>query len=181
MRHRAFIGLGANLPSPVAPPEATLQAAMGDLGGAGRVLARSSLYRTDPVGYTAQPAFMNAAVEMETELEPEDLLEFLLATERRFGRERNRDLPKGPRALDLDLLLVDGLVMNTPQLTLPHPALAERRFVLAPLAEIAPGLRHPLLGKTMVELLAALPEEGSNGPDAVKKLALEPPSGQPHA
>lgn len=181
MRHRAFIGLGANLPSPAGPPETTLRAAMGDLAGAGRVLAPSSLYRTDPVGYTAQPAFMNAAVEMETELEPEDLLEFLLATERRFGRERSLDLPKGPRTLDLDLLLVDGLVMNTPQLTLPHPALAERRFVLAPLAEIAPGLRHPLLGKTMVELLTALPHTGGNEPDAVKKLALEPPSGQPHA
>lgn len=143
---------------------------MDGLAAAGRVTARSSLYRTQPVDYAAQPAFVNAAVQMETELEPEALLDFLLAVERRYGRDRRHDVPKGPRTLDLDLLLMDDLVLESPRLVLPHPGLAQRRFVLAPLSEIAPGLRHPVLDATMAELLAALPDEGANRRDAVRKL-----------
>jgi 2-amino-4-hydroxy-6-hydroxymethyldihydropteridine diphosphokinase len=170
VRHLAYIGLGANLPSPVGEPGQTVVAAMDALGGAGSVTARSSLYRTEPVGPVAQGAFVNAALALETKLEPEALLDYLLAVERTYGRDRSRDIPKGPRALDLDLLLVDGLVVNSARLTLPHPALAERRFVLAPLAQIAPGLLHPVSGATMAALLAALPETGPNGRDAVKVL-----------
>jgi 2-amino-4-hydroxy-6-hydroxymethyldihydropteridine diphosphokinase len=174
MRHLAYIGLGANLPSPAGTPAQTLAAAIDKLSTAGTVVARSSLYRTEPVDYTAQPVFVNAAVALETGLHPEALLDFLLSTERQFGRDRSRDVPKGPRTLDLDLLLVDQQIVHTPQLTLPHPELARRRFVLEPLAEIAPALRHPVSGATMAELLAALPEIGPNARAAVQKLAESP-------
>lgn len=173
--HLAAIGLGANLPSPAGTPERTLLAAMDGLAAAGAIVARSSLYRTEPVGYADQPAFVNAAVTLTTALDPEALLDFLLAAERRYGRDRGRELiltpqTRGPRTLDLDLLLFDDLEVNSPRLTLPHPSLAERRFVLAPLSEIAPDLRHPLLGKTVAELLAALPDDGPNRRAAVQKI-----------
>jgi 2-amino-4-hydroxy-6-hydroxymethyldihydropteridine diphosphokinase len=168
--HLAAIALGANLPSPAGPPEQTLLAGMDDLAAAGTLLARSALYRTEPVGYTDQPGFVNAAVTLATDLDAEALLDFLLAIERRYGRYRASGTPNGPRTLDLDLLLLGDRVANSPRLTLPHPALAERRFVLAPLCEIAPNLRHPIHGKTMAELLAALPDEGPNRAAAVRKL-----------
>jgi len=168
--HLAAIALGANLPSPSGPPEQTLSAAIDDLAGAGVIVARSSLYRTEPVGVANQPPFVNAVVTLATDLDPEALLDLLLAIERRSGRDRASGAPNGPRTLDLDLLLIDDLVVSSPRLTLPHPALADRRFVLAPLCEIAPDLRHPILDKSMAELLAALPEEGPNRAAAVRKL-----------
>jgi 2-amino-4-hydroxy-6-hydroxymethyldihydropteridine diphosphokinase len=144
--------------------------AIEELAEAGQVTAQSHLYRTKPVGLESQPAFVNAVAQLETPLEPEPLLEFLLAVERRYGRDRSLGPPKGPRALDLDLLLVDDVVLRTDNLTLPHPGLAERRFALAPLAEIAPELRVSGLGATVRELLAALPDEGPNGREAVRRI-----------
>jgi 2-amino-4-hydroxy-6-hydroxymethyldihydropteridine diphosphokinase len=173
MRYRAYIGLGSNLASGAGDSAQTVQAAEQALGKLGSVVARSSLYRTSPVGYRDQPDFINAAVCMETELEPERLLGEMLAVERRFGRDRSKSVPKGPRTVDLDLLLVlddDGMaiVCELPGLTLPHSEMASRRFVLQPLAEIAPELRHPLLGRTTRELLQELP--AGDGDSEVKGL-----------
>jgi 2-amino-4-hydroxy-6-hydroxymethyldihydropteridine diphosphokinase len=158
----AAIGLGANLPSTVGAPANTIAAAIERLAECGRVTARSALYRTAPVGYVDQPAFVNAAVLLETEQRPLPLLDALLEIERSFGRDRAPGPPKGPRTLDLDLLLYDDLVLDEPELTLPHPAMHQRRFVLAPLQEIAPEWRHPVLRRTIAELLTGLPQEDSS-------------------
>jgi 2-amino-4-hydroxy-6-hydroxymethyldihydropteridine diphosphokinase len=163
----AAIGLGANLPSTVGAPAETIAAAIDRLAEWGQVTARSALYRTAPVGYVDQPAFVNAAVLLETELRPLRLLDALLEIERSFGRDRAAGPPKGPRTLDLDLLMygdsVPGdQVLDEPGLTLPHPAMHQRRFVLAPLSEIAPEWRHPVLRRTIAELLAGLPQEDNS-------------------
>src|SRR5271165_221619 len=134
----AYIGMGANLPSWAGPPEATLTAAAVRLESLGHVTHRSSLYRTEPVGFAAQPRFVNAVVALETELEPRALLEGLLALELEFGRDRAAGFANGPRSLDLDILLLDGLKISEPGLEIPHPRLAERTFVVIPLREIAP-------------------------------------------
>jgi 2-amino-4-hydroxy-6-hydroxymethyldihydropteridine diphosphokinase len=148
----AYIALGSNLPSPAGPPRETLDAAILKLAELGHLTARSSYYETEPVGYADQPTFLNAAVALETELEPQALLDRLLAIERSLGRDRSHGIPNGPRTLDLDLLLYGDYVLNTQALQLPHPRMAQRSFVLQPMAEIAPELIHPLFQKSMSQL-----------------------------
>jgi 2-amino-4-hydroxy-6-hydroxymethyldihydropteridine diphosphokinase len=161
----AYIALGSNLGNRAE----ALSSAVGHLRSLGRVVALSSLYETEPVGYHDQPAFVNAVVALETQLEPLPLLRGLLAIERELGRDRSQGPLKGPRTLDLDLLLMGDWIVASEELSLPHPALAQRRFVLAPLAEIAPELRHPESNQTMAHLLALLPDEGENRISAVRK------------
>jgi 2-amino-4-hydroxy-6-hydroxymethyldihydropteridine diphosphokinase len=162
----AYIALGSNL----GDREETLASATEFLGRLGRVEARSSLYETEPVGFHDQPPFLNAVLALETKLDPVALLHALLAIERELGRDRSHGVLSGPRTVDLDLLLMGETVMVGEELTLPHPALVRRRFVLAPLAEIAPELRHPQRHQTMAALLALLPDEGENRISAVRRL-----------
>jgi len=148
---RAYVGLGSNL----GDREQTLLAAIGALAAhpALEVVAVSSLIDTEPVGYTAQPRFLNGVAALETELSARDLLDLLLEVERRFGRRREDVPPQGPRTLDLDLLLYGEAEIDEPGLRVPHPRLHERGFVLGPLGELAPGLEVP--GRGRVEALLA--------------------------
>lgn len=148
-----YIALGSNI-----KPQENLVAAMALLGQELQVGAASRVYRTPPWGDEPQPPFLNAAVAALTELPPLPLLELLQQIETSRGRERN--IPNGPRTMDLDLLFYDDLVLNEPRLTLPHPRLHERGFVLAPLCDLAPSLRHPLLNKSIKELKNGVSLEG---------------------
>jgi 2-amino-4-hydroxy-6-hydroxymethyldihydropteridine diphosphokinase len=152
----AYIALGANIPSPAGAPRQTLDAALLRLAELGRVTARSDYYATAPVGYSDQPEFLNAAAAIETDLDPETLLERLLEIERSLGRDRSHGIANGPRTLDLDLLLYGDHILNTATLQLPHPRMIERSFVLIPLAEIAPDRIHPQARRTMKQLLLDL-------------------------
>lgn len=131
---RAFVAFGSNLEAPEQQVRAAIESLAQEPGLA--LVRASSLYRTAPVGYLDQPDFINAVVEFETTLSPEQLLETLLRVEERFGRVRT--FRNAPRVLDLDLLLFEGCISNTETLTLPHPRMHERAFVMVPLAEIAP-------------------------------------------
>jgi 2-amino-4-hydroxy-6-hydroxymethyldihydropteridine diphosphokinase len=151
-----FLGLGSNL----GDRASAIEGALGRLSARGfRTTLRSSLWLTAPVGGPPQGPFLNAVAGGETELGPEALLEACLATEREMGRvrvERN-----GPRTIDVDILFFGGELRNLPGLAIPHPRLHERRFVLAPLAEVAPGFVHPVLGLTVGELLARCPDRSA--------------------
>jgi len=168
-----YVALGANLPSPVGPPVATLSAAVRQLGALGNVKQQSSVYRTEPVGFADQPFFLNAVVALETDLDARTLLNKLLTIEKEFGRDRSAGIPNGPRTLDLDILLSGGLELNEPGLVLPHPRISERAFVLVPLAEIAPHLLIPGVGKTVAELLQMLQTTRKGDVDAVVPVESE--------
>ena len=145
--------MGGNLASSAGAPEATLAAAALRLESLGRVVRQSSLYSTAPVGFAAQPRFVNAVVALETELDPLELLDGLLAIEKEFGRDRAAGFANGPRTLDLDILLLGDLEIRSPDLLIPHPRLAQRAFVLTPLNEIAPSVVVPGCGKTVGQLM----------------------------
>ena len=151
---RAYIALGANLGDALA----TVQAAIEALRGLphSQMIAASSLYRTAPVGLRNQPDFINAVVSVETQLDARQLLDELFAIEARFGRRRS--VPNAPRTLDLDLLLHGDTISNEPHLTLPHPRMHLRAFVLAPLAEISSSLTLPAHG-TVEQLLRRCNEQ----------------------
>lgn len=117
----------------------------------GHIVRRSAIYETEAWGITDQPAFYNQALVLETTLEPDQLMRKLLEIELEMGRIRTQKM--GPRIIDLDILLIDDLIIETELLSIPHPALTERKFALLPLAEVAPSLMHPIEQKTIAELL----------------------------
>lgn len=151
MTEGIFIALGSNL----GERHQNLQSAVELLRV--EILKSSSLYQTEPVGYLDQPWFLNSVISIRTDLSPVDLLRRCQEVEGKLGRKR--DIPKGPRTADLDILFFDQLVLNTPELILPHPAIADRRFVLEPLNEIAPDFIHPVSRKRISELLQACPDQ----------------------
>jgi 2-amino-4-hydroxy-6-hydroxymethyldihydropteridine diphosphokinase len=153
----ACLGLGSNL----GDGAAILRAAFDRLSSSVLAEARlSRLYRTRPMYVEDQPDFVNAAAVGEASLRPRELLAAVNRIEAEFGRDRDRETPKGPRPLDIDILLYGSELVDEADLVIPHPGLAERRFALAPLLELEPGLRDPRGGVLYAEILASLPEQG---------------------
>ncbi len=150
----AYLSLGSN----IGDRAANIGRAVAALPAHGvRVIRQSRLYETEPVEMREQDWFLNGVVEVQTDLQPAELMASLLAIEQSMGRQRL--VPKGPRIIDLDILLFDSAILKQPQLEIPHPRLAARRFVLVPFAEIAPNVMHPALGKTIRELLETTPDK----------------------
>jgi len=146
-----YLSLGSN----VGDREGNLKSAIDRLSVLGKVEGVSAFYETEPVEFTAQPWFLNCVVKLNTEKMPKQLMAGILALEQEMGRRRVQK--KGPRSIDIDILLFGNSTVETKGLTIPHPAMHERRFVLEPLAEIASEVRHPVLKKTIRELRDALP------------------------
>lgn len=152
----AYLGLGTNLGDRLM----NLGQAIQSLSAVVTVLRSSRVYETLPVGFADQPKFLNQVAEIETELTPQDLLETVKHIELQMGRQKTfRD---GPRLIDIDILFYGDRVIDLPNLTIPHPRLSTRAFVLAPLAELAPSLKHPVLGKTVVKMLEQVSQNGIN-------------------
>ena len=151
MHKTVYLSLGSNL----GDRAANLRAAIERLAEFGKVEAVSSFYETEPVEAPPQPWFLNCAVKFDTEKMPRQLLSSILNLEQSMGRQRKPG--KGPRVIDIDILVFGSSIVELPSLTVPHPQLNRRRFVLEPLVEIAPELRHPVFKRTMRELRDALP------------------------
>jgi 2-amino-4-hydroxy-6-hydroxymethyldihydropteridine diphosphokinase len=151
MQDRVYLSLGSN----VGDREDHLRGAITRLESIARVISVSSFYETEPMEVTNQPWFLNCAVKAETTKVPKQFMAAVLEMEREMGRLRT--MKKGPRTIDIDILLFGDAVVDSPEVTIPHPAMHERRFVLEPLAEIAPEARHPVFKKTVSEMLDALP------------------------
>ena len=159
---KVYLGLGSNL----GDRQKNLEAALGKLAASDlRVVRLSSVWETEPVGFTAQRWFLNLAAEIETELFPMQLLARIAKIEQALGRVRS--VPNGPRTLDIDILLYGRAVIHSAKLEVPHPRMGERRFVLAPLAELVPDLRHPVSHQTIRAMLEAAPAQ------TVRKLDLK--------
>lgn len=151
--NKFYLSLGSNL----GERENKLTRAMEELEKRKvKILHRSSIYETEPVEIREQAWFLNCAIEVETDLPPQEFMNALLEIELLLGRRR--EAKYGPRTIDLDILLQGDTIVNTPQLTIPHPKMAERRFVLVALAEIAPRAMHPVLHRSIAELLADCPD-----------------------
>ena len=153
-----YLGLGANM----GDRQANLERAVELLGERLRIEKVSSVYETEPVGYEEQPSFLNAVCRVETDIGPLQLLSLVKGIEASMGRVPN--FSNGPRPIDIDIILYDDLVMVDPELTIPHPRMAERAFVLVPLMEIAPDLIHPFSGESVKDMAAKV-----GGVDGVKK------------
>lgn len=167
MRKTVYLSLGSNL----GDRGENLRSAIAKLADFGEVVAVSSFYETEPIEVTAQPWFLNCAVKFETEKMPRQLIAAVLSLEQSMGRQRKQK--KGPRTIDIDILLFGSSIVELPALTIPHPRLHERRFVLEPLTEIAPEIRHPVFKRSVRELRDALPPG-----QTVKKLPGVEPTAQ---
>jgi len=154
MGHIVYIGFGSNLGDKIAYCEKAIAEILGLDNH--KLLAKSSFYKTQPVGYRAQDWFVNGVIKLESDLEPQDLLRALKEVEARLGRTET--FQWGPREIDLDLLLYEDQIIQTSQLQVPHPRIQERQFVLIPLVEIAQGLVHPVLKKSIRKILEEIKE-----------------------
>jgi 2-amino-4-hydroxy-6-hydroxymethyldihydropteridine diphosphokinase len=162
MHKVVYLSLGSNL----GDRDANLRNAIERLRGVGNPIAISSFYETEPIDVVLQPWFLNCAVKLDTEKMPRQLITAILSLEQDMGRQRKQQ--KAPRTIDIDILLFGSSIIEIPSLTIPHPRMHERRFVLEPLAEIAPDARHPIFKRTIRELREALPAG-----QTVKKFAAE--------